>query len=638
MPDWITVSGVVTNVATIFDLGYRYAPYEVIQGKDAGAVLKEVDDILRSTKDVLENHKDILDPEEYTRLKAQYRSYHWRMTDESQQHRAVKDEIIRQSRILSQLYANKESRQDRAIDLLSTVEAYQTNVLAASRSAAHNKLPSFPDEEDKPKSRHPVSQQQPTTRSLTSWFSAIGMPSTSTSLSSDIESTGESSHSKISGLALPTEPSPKFVVEGSFCFHLDAQRQGFVVAVTHFPEHPVPTVDLGTGMIQQPADSSNIYRRMISFENAGRRIDIIDPRLHSLDEQETHIVQFQYLDETALRAMSNLGRRLMNERNAGVKALSPASKILSEEEASNNVEFRPAAGYQGGTPVNGSLWITVTVQRWCKQKHDSRELTRLVLSKRNTNDLFRLRKRLGHFSTEKVEALEVCAHEYSVPDSNETYYFFHLEGVYLRSVLFQPLTTWCQFKSSQKFRLTETELDWKSKSERCPIENLHKKCFLKLSWFNITDDGAVRKMQNEAADWRNTNFMGIGVKIAISGRGEVFLRPSQGNLAAILMKAQEYIAWVVLAQLCSIVRNASALPACELSLGSSERRESFSPSLEPWQSPLTMMNTVASVQEATSDPPNVCRVNPSFRHSSELWDQNCQTSSRRQIIHRQRTT
>jgi uncharacterized protein YlxW (UPF0749 family) len=54
------------------------------------------------------------------------------MTDESQQHRAVKDEIIRQSRILSQLYANKESRQDRATDLLAEVEAYQTDVLVSS--------------------------------------------------------------------------------------------------------------------------------------------------------------------------------------------------------------------------------------------------------------------------------------------------------------------------------------------------------------------------------------------------------------------------------------------------------------------------------------------------------------------------
>jgi hypothetical protein len=74
MPDWITVSGVITNVATVFDLGYRYAPYEAIQGKDAGVLLKEVDEILRSTSVVLDNHKDLLTPDEYERLKAQYRT------------------------------------------------------------------------------------------------------------------------------------------------------------------------------------------------------------------------------------------------------------------------------------------------------------------------------------------------------------------------------------------------------------------------------------------------------------------------------------------------------------------------------------------------------------------------------------
>jgi hypothetical protein len=74
MPDWITVSGVITNVATALDLGYRYAPYEAIQGKDAGVLLKEADDILRSTSVVLENHKDILTAEDYERFKVQYRT------------------------------------------------------------------------------------------------------------------------------------------------------------------------------------------------------------------------------------------------------------------------------------------------------------------------------------------------------------------------------------------------------------------------------------------------------------------------------------------------------------------------------------------------------------------------------------
>jgi hypothetical protein len=74
MPDWITVSGVITNVATALDLGYRYAPYQAIQGRDAGVLLKEVDEILLSTSVVLENHRELLTPEEYEKFKAQYRT------------------------------------------------------------------------------------------------------------------------------------------------------------------------------------------------------------------------------------------------------------------------------------------------------------------------------------------------------------------------------------------------------------------------------------------------------------------------------------------------------------------------------------------------------------------------------------
>jgi hypothetical protein len=51
------------------------------------------------------------------------------MTDESQEFRATSDELIRQSRILSQLYANRDSHEQRARNLLRKVETYQTNVL-----------------------------------------------------------------------------------------------------------------------------------------------------------------------------------------------------------------------------------------------------------------------------------------------------------------------------------------------------------------------------------------------------------------------------------------------------------------------------------------------------------------------------
>lgn len=74
MPDWITVSGVVTNVASMLDLGHRYTPYEAIRGRDAAAMLTEVGEILRNANTVLENQKDSFSPEDYAALKAQHRT------------------------------------------------------------------------------------------------------------------------------------------------------------------------------------------------------------------------------------------------------------------------------------------------------------------------------------------------------------------------------------------------------------------------------------------------------------------------------------------------------------------------------------------------------------------------------------
>ena len=74
MPDWFAVTGAITNVATAIDLGYRYRPTDAIYGKDAGDILKEVDEILKSSNAVLENHKDILDGDEYEDLRDRYRT------------------------------------------------------------------------------------------------------------------------------------------------------------------------------------------------------------------------------------------------------------------------------------------------------------------------------------------------------------------------------------------------------------------------------------------------------------------------------------------------------------------------------------------------------------------------------------
>ncbi|KAF8602472.1 hypothetical protein BDV93DRAFT_557469 [Ceratobasidium sp. AG-I] len=297
MPDWITVSGVITNVATAFDLSYRYAPHEMIVGKDAGTLLKEAKQILRDAVVVLEDHKDVLSPDEYERFKLQYRSYNWQITDESQEHRAVKDALVKQSRILSQLYANKDSHQKRAHVLLRNVENYQTNVLAASRSATSTE-PQFPDDDVQSpwsSSEKASNQSQGSPASFTSWFSVFGK--TSSAPPPDLESGVSPSPS-----STPPPDAPRIITEG----------QGFIVAITHIPETESSSVDIGSGELSATKGNEIMYRQMISFESAGRRVDIIDPKLHSADPRNTVI------SEKSIHAMKKLGERLLSEQDLRV--------------------------------------------------------------------------------------------------------------------------------------------------------------------------------------------------------------------------------------------------------------------------------------------------------------------------------
>jgi hypothetical protein len=63
-------------------------------------------------------------------------SYHWQMVNDSQEHRAIGDEIIRNRRNLSQLYTSEESCHKRAESLLATVKQYQADVLVSLPSGA----------------------------------------------------------------------------------------------------------------------------------------------------------------------------------------------------------------------------------------------------------------------------------------------------------------------------------------------------------------------------------------------------------------------------------------------------------------------------------------------------------------------
>ncbi|KAG8721098.1 hypothetical protein FRC09_008500, partial [Ceratobasidium sp. 395] len=286
MPDWFAITGAITNVATAIDLGCRYNPNEAMYGRDAEKLLKQVDEILSHSNTVLENHKDILDGDVYEHLKDRYRTLHWQMADESQGQRAIRDQIIRQSRILSQLYASKESRQGRARDLLESVEEYQISVLSASEAAnvarKGKRLAMFPDVKSVPES--------PVPKSFTSWFSVFGGPSRETGTKTDIEKAESSELSNLSD-ALASVGAVSVVEEG------------YIVAVTHIPD---TNSQLALGSGSEKGQPETVYRRMISFEGAGKRIDIIDPKRHSLSENGA------FIDEKALCAMTLLGQRFLN--------------------------------------------------------------------------------------------------------------------------------------------------------------------------------------------------------------------------------------------------------------------------------------------------------------------------------------
>ncbi|KAF8602492.1 hypothetical protein BDV93DRAFT_509254 [Ceratobasidium sp. AG-I] len=285
MPDWITVSGVVTNVASMLDLGYRYTPYEAIRGRDAEVVLKEVGDILRNANTVLENQKDVLSSEVYATLKTRHRSCHWRMIDEKQQNRALKDEAIQQRRSHFQLSTDEESLQARAIELLSSVEAYQTDVLHIQQSLnrlraeksfyqpsltklSPRKLETLSSNRVYPHAPRQVYQQfiDNMVLHISRYFGGF-TPSTRYCLYLIyIESTGDSLPHNTAGLVSLRESSPEPV----------ATERDFDVTATETPRLPSSSVDLGTGVIEPTSGPTSDRRLIVLTGNAQSRVGIIE--------------------------------------------------------------------------------------------------------------------------------------------------------------------------------------------------------------------------------------------------------------------------------------------------------------------------------------------------------------------------
>ncbi|KAL5632842.1 hypothetical protein ACGC1H_005703 [Rhizoctonia solani] len=286
--DWARFTGVVKAA---LDSDYRYAPYEEIGGKTAADVLSQVDKILQSTNTVLENHKEYLPANQFSELKKAYCRYHWQMTNESQEDRAYYDQRIRESRILSQLYADRATHHDRAKLLLREVETYQTRVLSASRNAQPPEL-LVKFEDELTESTTPGTEHS-TPKSYTSWFSVIGGASRSSSIDNEVK-------------RAQSDPAPAYSAEG----------EGFVVSVTHFPKSPNESTGAEGVVPALIGSGTNIYRRMVAFENGEQRVEIKDQRLYALEENET------YVAEANLQAMVELGKQLLNQSDSAITQVS----------------------------------------------------------------------------------------------------------------------------------------------------------------------------------------------------------------------------------------------------------------------------------------------------------------------------
>ncbi|QRV88437.1 hypothetical protein RhiJN_16455 [Ceratobasidium sp. AG-Ba] len=290
MPGWMNVSALVKNVT---GGNYRVNPSSAIGERDAGVILEEVDKILVRADATLRGHQDILPPEEYASFMAQHRALHMNLQREEVYQRDFNAELARQGRVPSGMSGTKEGVQVRALDLLTTVEAYQSRVMTASQRATHADIPSFPDEEPTP------TQPRPAT--------SIERP---VSLSENIVSLPKHSHGSpslpITGpprLPTPTQPSsstpasrPYFIrsnlglmkpiempsITGLFYTRGTSSTERTVFeALTHVLQEP------SDDPAQQPSDpSKKFYRRNFAYNHENQLINFTDPKLRELSESQ----------------------------------------------------------------------------------------------------------------------------------------------------------------------------------------------------------------------------------------------------------------------------------------------------------------------------------------------------------------
>lgn len=240
------------------------------------------------TGTLLENNRDLFSAAEFKELKWRYTRHHWDATNEGQEERAKKDEVIRQSRILSQLYVDRKPQMERLRELLFQIESLQTRIFAIGRARNAHGLYEDPDiitDTPAPEPPAPPKPKAPSNQPQSAWFTAY--PELRRS-----DSAATIKPARAGPSTAPPEPD-------------EAAEHGFEVKITRFRK---PRAEAGgDGGGTTAGTGQKIYRRVVSVQNSEKRVDIYDPELFVVGGGENRI------STTSLQEIVEIGKRLLRQ-------------------------------------------------------------------------------------------------------------------------------------------------------------------------------------------------------------------------------------------------------------------------------------------------------------------------------------
>ncbi|QRV89238.1 TPR-2 domain protein [Ceratobasidium sp. AG-Ba] len=322
MPGWISVSALVGNVASAFDLGSRSGTPARPVESDAGVLLDEVDKILVRAKDMLDNHKDLLPASEYALFSAQYRVLHTNLAEEETRQRNLSTKLALKGRIPAQTNDTPAAAQSRALRLLNTAEDYNDKVVTASRRAHAAPTLAFPDESPdpttapSPETAPPISSvpssAPSTSNAPTPLPPSSGLPdrtpSTSFPWPMRMPLVRASVGLMTSGPGWTGSSSTTLSSEDSASIqnaqHTLFEDEDLLVAITHIRQ---ASKDSST---QSSVSTKGLYQRVVSVREGGRILDILDPRIYELTEDQLTI------EDQAMAALHRAAERWRARRLA----------------------------------------------------------------------------------------------------------------------------------------------------------------------------------------------------------------------------------------------------------------------------------------------------------------------------------